>query len=162
MKGYVRASRSTVELPHILDDAAGRQVVCQDGKLLGHVTDIVFDENHAGRAYLEIESDRVFEISHKHFLAPVEAVELDADPIVVSMVAREIAAAPGHDHSLPFSEEYEMALLGFWGTQLSQAVEAVRDPLVERPGETHSMRPEQFDSDPEAPHSRYRMRQREG
>jgi hypothetical protein len=160
MKGYVRASGSTVELPEALDGAEGRPVVDARGKHIGHVTDIVFDEFHVERAYVEIESDGVFEIRHKHFLAPVVALDLEADPIVASISVDETNELPAHDRSMPFSEEYEMALLGFWGTQMSHYVEAVRDPLVERPGETHSMRAEQFDDDPEHPHSHYRTRER--
>ncbi len=156
MKGYTRASRATTQLPAQYENAAGRDVVDSTGHHLGHVTDIVFDSYHVERAFLEIESDGRFEIRHKHFLAPVGAVDLEADPIAVGMTTSEMEKMPGHDHSVPFSEEYEVALMGFWGTQMHQDVEAVRDPLVERPGESHSMRPEQFDSDPDSPHSRYR------
>ena len=156
MKGFVRASRSTVQLPEDFDQAAGRKVVCRDGRELGNVIDIVFDQYHTDRAYLEVESDHRFEINHKHFLTPTKAVDLGTDPIVVEMSSEELTSAPGHDTSMPLSEEYEVALLGFWGTQMSHNVEAVRDPLVERPGGSHTMRPEQYDSDPTAPHSRYR------
>ena len=156
MKGFVRASRSTIQLPEDLDRAAGRKVICSGGRELGHVVDIVFDQYHPDRAYLEVESDHRFEITHKHFLTPTKAVDLSADPIVVDVSAEELTSAPGHDPSMPLSEEYELALLGFWGAQMSHDVEAVRDPLVERPGESHSMRAEQFDSDPKTPHSHYR------
>lgn len=160
MKGYVRASTSTVALPEDLDAAAGRDVSDRKGTHIGHITDVIFDEFHVERAYVEIESDGVFEITHRHFLAPVSALDLDADPIVVSLTVDETRELPGHDPSMPFSEEYEMALLGFWGTQFTQDVQAVRDPFVERPGETRSMRAEQFDSDPDDPHVHYRNRDR--
>ncbi len=160
MKGYIRASHATVQLPRELDEAAGRKVVDSDGRPIGHVSDVVFDEFHTDRAYLEIESDHRFEINHKHFLAPILALDLETDPISVGMSAPEMEQLPGHDRSIPFSAEYEMALLGFWGTQMSHDVEAVRDPFVERPGETHSMRAEQFDSDPDTPHSGFRSSRR--
>jgi hypothetical protein len=160
MKGYVRASRSTVALPAALDGAAGRAVSDAKGQHIGHVSDVIFDEFHVERAFVEIESDGVFEINHKHFLAPVAALDLESDPIVVSLTVDETRELPAHDASMPFSEEYEMALMGFWGTQFSHDVEAVRDPLVERPGETHSMRAEQFDDDPGQPHTQYRTRDR--
>jgi hypothetical protein len=160
MRGYVRASRSTVALPEELDSAEGRAVSDLEGHHIGHVTDVIFDEFHVERAYIEIESDGAFEINHKHFLAPLAALDLEHDQIVVSLTVGETKELPAHDPSMPFSEEYEMALLGFWGAQFSHNVEAVRDPLVERPGETHSMRPEQFDNDPDQPHSHYHVRDR--
>jgi sporulation protein YlmC with PRC-barrel domain len=161
MKGYVRASRSNVQLPAALDRAAERKVVCSDGRELGQVVDIIFDEYHTDRAYLEVESDGRLKINHKYFLTPTKAVDLDTDPIVVDMSTEELIAAPGHDQSMPFSEEYEVALMGFWGVQMHEDVEAVRDPLTERPGQTHAMRAEQFDSDPNHPHAHYRQVDRE-
>lgn len=156
MKGYSRASRATMQLPEDYEKAAGRKVVDSEGHHIGHVTDIIFDEFHLERALLEIETDGRFEIRHKHFLAPIQALDLDSNPISVEMTKEEMEDMPGHDHSVPFSEEYEVALMGFWGVQMHEYSQAVRDPLVERPGESHSMRAEQFDSDPNSPHSRYR------
>lgn len=161
MKGYVRASTSTVALPEELDSAAGRAVSDKAGRHIGRITDVIFDEFHVERAYVEIESDGAFEFSHRHFLAPVAALDLSVDPAIVSLTVDRMRELPSHDPSMPFSEEYEMALLGFWGTQFTHDVEAVRDPLVERPGETHSMRAEHFDDDPVNPHVQYRVRDRD-
>lgn len=161
MRGYLRASQSTAQLPEELDRARGRSVVCEDGNRLGHVVDILFDEYHTERAYLEVESDGFLNFNHKHFLTPVALADFSGDPIRVNVSTETIEKGPGHDRSAPFSEEYEMAVLGFWGTQFNRDVEAVRDPLVERPGELHSMRPEQFDDDPVDPHVHYRTRREE-
>lgn len=156
MRGYQRASRAQVELPKELEDAQGRRVVDRDGRRLGHVVDVLFDDYHRERVFLEIESEGFLEWRHRHCLAPVDGSALQQDPIVVDAAREELEQLPTHDPSQPFSEEYETAVLGFWGVQMHENVEAVRDPLTERPGESHSMRPEQFDADPRNPHSRRR------
>ncbi len=79
MKGYVRASTSTVALPEELDAAAGRAVSDKAGRHIGRITDVIFDEFHVERAYVEIESDGAFEFSHRHFLAPVAALDLSVE-----------------------------------------------------------------------------------
>lgn len=154
---YVRASESQTELPREMEDLQGREVVDSDGHKLGHIVDILFDQFHIENAYVEIESDSLLGIRHKHFLAPVAASQLEDGTVRVACFQRELNDLPDYSPSQPFSEEYENALLGFWGTQFTDDAEAVRDPLTERPGELHSMRPEQFDDDPIDPHSNWRV-----
>lgn len=158
MRGYQRASQAQIQIPRSIEDAQGRDVVCRGGERLGHVIDVLFDDYHRERMYLEVESDGRLEIRHKHFLAPIDETSAQGDPIMVDIAYEEMADVPTHDHSQPFSEEYETAVLGFWGTQMHEDVEAVRDPLTEKSGELHSMRPEQFDDDPETPHANRRTR----
>ena len=154
---YVRASQSPVDIPRELEDLQGKEVIDSEGNKLGHVIDILFDQFHTENAYIEIESDRLLGIIHKHFLAPVGSSRAEDGRLRVACFQRELQDLPDYNPSQPLSEEYENALLGFWGTQFHQDVEAVRDPLTERPGELHSMRPEQFDDDPIEPHAHPRM-----
>lgn len=155
---YERASETQMQLPKSLEDLQGREVVDSEGHKLGRVVDILFDQFHTENAYVEIESDSLLGIRHKHFLAPVSASRVEDESLKVACFQRELNDLPDYSPSQPFSEEYENALLGFWGTQFTDDAEAVRDPLTERPGELHSMRREQFDDDPVDPHSNWRMR----
>ncbi|MFW6075647.1 MAG: PRC-barrel domain-containing protein [Chloroflexota bacterium] len=161
MRGYQRASQAQIQIPRSIEDAQGRDVVCRGGKRLGHVVDVLFDDYHRDRLYLEVESDGKLEFRHKHFITPVDESSVDEDPIFVDVAYEEIGDVPTHDPSQPFSEEYEAAVFGFWGTQMHETVEAVRDPFTEKSGELHSMRPEQFDDDPHTPHANRRNRRRE-
>lgn len=101
-------------LPRELDEAAGRRVVDRDGHDLGHVIDIIYDEYQVEHAFLEVESDHTFERHHKHFLAPIAAADVEQNPIVVPISIKESEKPPGYHSSMPFSEDYEMAVLGFW------------------------------------------------
>lgn len=150
---YERASDTQIQLPRSLEDLQGQEVVDSEGEKLGHVVDIIFDRFHTEKAYIEIESDGFLEIRHKHFLAPISASQVEDGTVRVACFQRELKELPEYNPSQPFSEEYENALLGFWGAQFQQDVAAVRDPFTERPGELHSMRPEQFDDDPIDPHA---------
>jgi hypothetical protein len=140
-----------------MEDLQGKEVVDSEGKKLGHIVDILFDQFHTENAYVEIESDSLLGLRTRHFLAPVAASQVEDGSVRVACFQRELHDMPDYNPSQPFSEEYETALLGFWGTQFTDDAEAVRDPFTERPGELHSMRREQFDDDPVDPHSNWRI-----
>lgn len=153
---YIRASEATAELPRELEDVQGREVVCADGEKLGHVVDVLFDRFNTTYAFLETERHGFLGIHNKHMLAPIPWEHLQDDPIQVSMSAHELHDQPDYHPSMPFSDEQEMALLGFWGVQMHEDAEATRDPLIERGGRGLAMRPEQYDSDPIHPHDHTR------
>ena len=153
---YIRASRATTELPRELEDVQGRTVVCSGGEKIGHVIDVLYDVNNTRYAFLETETDGFLGMHKKHLLAPVPWGHLDSDPIQVSMAKEELHTHPDYHPGMPFSDEQEMAVLGFWGVQMHEDVEATRDPLIERGGQGLAMRPEQYDSDPIHPHDHTR------
>lgn len=151
---YVRASQAQIELPKELEGLEGREVVDRDGEKLGHVIDLMIDQFHHENSFLELETDGFLGIGRKQLLAPLRWDQVGNDPITVNVAKEELHNAPDYDPSMPFSEEYETALAGYWNLPYHWTKPpAVRDPLTERPGESHSMRPEQFDDDPHQPHS---------
>lgn len=156
---YVRASSTTMELPEGVEGLEGREAVDSQGEAIGHVVDILFDQFHPERAFLELETDGFLGIGQKNLLAPFDREAVKSDPIVIPATKEVLHDAPSHDPSMPLSEEYEVALAGYWNAGYEWTTPpAVRDPFTERPGETHAMRPEQFDDDPIDPHANPRTK----
>jgi hypothetical protein len=153
---YMRASEATAELPRELEDVQGREVLSADGEKLGHVVDVLFDQFNTSYAFLETERHGFLGIHNKHMLAVIPWDQLSDNPIRVSLAAQELHGQPDYHPSMPFGDEQEMAVLGFWGVQMHEDAEATRDPLLERSGHGIAMRPEQFDRDPINPHEHYR------
>ena len=151
---YIRASHAQIELPQAVERLEGREVVDREGDKLGHVVDILIDQFHHEQSFIEIETDGFLGMGRKHLLAPLHIDETANDPIIVDAVKRELHDAPDYDPSMMLSEEYETALAGYWNLPYHWTKPpAVRDPFVERPGELHSMRGEQFSGDPHKPHA---------
>jgi sporulation protein YlmC with PRC-barrel domain len=149
---YIRASQAQVELPREIEGLEGREVVDRDGDKIGHVIDILLDQFHHEQSFIEIETDGFLGMGRKHLLAPLRWDETDKDPITVDAVKRELHDAPDYQPSMMLSEEYETAMAGYWNLPYHWTKPpAIRDPFVERPGELHSMRPEQFSGDPHKP-----------
>ena len=153
---YIRASEATTELPRELEDVQGREVVCAGGENIGKVIDVLYDQFNTQFAFLETETHGFLGLNKKHLLAPVPWGHLQDDPIQVSMAKSELHQHPDYHPSMPFSDEQEMALLGFWGVTLHEDVPAVRDPLIERDGQGLADRIEQYDADPAQPHEQQR------
>lgn len=157
---YIRASRAQIELPMVVEELQGRDVVDCDGDELGQVVDILIDQFHHEHSFLEIETDGFLGMGKKHLLAPLHLDHANADPIVVEMSKEQLHGAPDYEPSMMLSEEYEVALSGYWNLpSYWTKPPAIRDPFVEQAGELRSMRPEQFAGDPHQPHANPRSRQ---
>lgn len=155
---YIRASHAQIELPKEIEGLEGREVFDREGEKLGHVIDLLIDESHQERIFLELETGGFLGLGRKHLLAPLRGDQVTNETITVDCAKEELHGAPDHDPSVPFSEEYESALAGYWNLPYHWTKPpAVRDPFTERPGELHSMRPEQFDEDPHQPHDEPRI-----
>ncbi len=155
---YIRASQAQTALPREIEGLQGREVVDRDGEKLGHIVDLLIDQFHTQNCFLELETDGFLGLGRTYLVAPLRWDQVTNNPIVVDAAKEELHDAPEHDPSVPFSEEYETALAGYWNLPYHWTKPpAVRDPLTERPGETHSMRPEQFDDDPHQPHANPRI-----
>lgn len=153
---YIRASTATTEVPRELEDLEGREVISADGEKLGHVVDVLFNTSNTSYAFLETERHGFLGLHITHMLAPIPWDHLQDNPIRVSMSAHELHDQPDYHPSMLFSNEQEIAVLGFWGVQMHEDAEATRDPLIERGDQGLAMRPEQYDSDPIHPHEHTR------
>lgn len=157
---YIRASRAQIQLPEAVEGLQGREVVDSEGESLGEVVDILIDQFHHEHSFLEIETDGFLGMGKKLLLAPLRLEDAEADPIVVGISKEELRDAPDYEPSMMLSEEYEVALSGYWNLpSFWTKPPAIRDPFMEQAGELRSMRPEQFAGDPHTPHANPRSRQ---
>jgi sporulation protein YlmC with PRC-barrel domain len=104
----------TTETPD--EDIRNREVRDADGETMGHVKDLLVDEEERKVRLIEVGHGGVLGIGESKVLVPVDAIfAIDNDAVYVDRDREQIAAAPKYDPKLVPESDFYDQLYGYYG-----------------------------------------------
>ena len=99
-----------------LEDVRGRTVIDQLGDEIGHVDELLIDDQERRVRFLQVASGGILGLGEQRFLVPVDAVlGLDDNHLVIDQTAEYVSGSPGYDPDLVYDREYYDDLYSYYG-----------------------------------------------
>lgn len=97
------------------EDVRGRHVKDRHGEDVGHVDDLLIDDDSKVR-YLRVAAGGFLGIGEHTFLIPVDAItRIDADHVHVDQTREHLSRTPAYDPELTYDQDYYSNLYGYYG-----------------------------------------------
>lgn len=112
----VRLSDTNLTLEHPAEDIRGSKVIDSAGEDIGHIDDLMVDDQHHKVRFLVVAAGGFLGIGEKKFWMPVDAVTaINGDQVNVDTTVAHIKSAPGYDPDIVPSEPYADDVYAFYG-----------------------------------------------
>ncbi len=112
----VRLSDTNLTLEHVKEDVRGFEVRDAAGDDIGHVDDLMIDDQHKKVRFLVIAAGGFLGIGEKKFWIPVDAVQdISDDHVQVDTTVAHIKNAPGYDPDIVTAQPYANDVYAFYG-----------------------------------------------
>lgn len=112
----VRLSDTNLTLEHAAEDVRGLKVTDADKSAIGHVDDLMIDEDEKKVRFLVVAAGGFLGIGEKHFWIPVDAVTaIRGDEISVDTTVEHVKSAPGYDPAIVPSHPYADDVYTYYG-----------------------------------------------
>ncbi|HEV2106861.1 MAG TPA: PRC-barrel domain-containing protein [Thermomicrobiales bacterium] len=110
-----KLSDSEMTVADPAEDVRGRDVKDRAGEDVGHVEDLLIDDDAKVR-YLRVASGGFLGIGEHTFLIPVDAItRIDNDHVHVDQTREHLSGTPAYDPDLTYDEGYYTNLYGYYG-----------------------------------------------
>ncbi len=122
------------------EDIRGRQVLDASGEGIGHVIDLLIDEEHKKVRFLEVASGGFLGLGEAKVVLPVDAISrVDSKHVHVDQTREHIANAPAYDPTLVAESYYgdvynHYGYSPFWGMGYAYPVFPVIPDSFPTPG----------------------------
>ena len=104
----------TTETP--AEDIRNREVRDADGETIGHVNDLLIDDEERKVRLMEVGHGGLLGIGESKVLVPVDAISaIDDDAVFIDRNREQIAGAPKYDPKLVPESDYYDQLYGYYG-----------------------------------------------
>ena len=112
----IRLSETGETVARVEDDIRGRTVRDRDGEELGHVEDLLVDDQEHTVRLLQVEHGGILGIGAKHSYIPVDAItSIEAEVVTVDVTREHVAGAPTYDPDLVDEPQFYGNLYGYYG-----------------------------------------------
>jgi len=112
----VRLSDTNLTLEHAAEDVRGFSVLDADGNEIGHVDDLMVDEEDTKVRFLVVAAGGFLGIGEKRFWVPVDAVTaIRSEQVLVDTTVEHIKSAPGYDPEIVPSHPYANDVYAYYG-----------------------------------------------
>lgn len=112
----VRLSDTNLTLGHPSEDVRGSKVIDSDGEDIGHIDDLMIDDQHHKVRFLIVAAGGFLGIGEKKFWIPVDAVTATSDETVnVDTTVAHIKSAPVYDPDIIKSQPYANDVYAYYG-----------------------------------------------
>ena len=110
-----RMSETDLTLSDPAEDVRGRDVKDRHGEDVGHIDDLLIDEDSRVR-YLRVAAGGFLGIGEHTFLVPVDAItKIDSRHVHVDRTREHLSKTPAYDPELTYDEDYYTNLYGYYG-----------------------------------------------
>lgn len=98
------------------EDIRGRDVMDAAGEKIGHVNDLLIDENERKVRLMEIGHGGILGIGESKVLVPIDAISrIDEDVVHIGQTREHVAGAPRYDPEIVEEWDYYDSLYGYYG-----------------------------------------------
>lgn len=98
------------------DDVRGRKVTDKNGKDLGHVHDLLIDDNDGKVRFLLVDHGGFLGIGRTKSFIPVEAItKITEDEVFINHTRDHVAGGPGYDPALVNDRAYHEDIYSYYG-----------------------------------------------
>lgn len=112
----VRLSDTNLTLEHAAEDVRGFRVHDASGGNIGHVDDLMVDEEHKKVRFLIVAAGGFLGIGEKRFWIPVDAVTgLGDETVTVDTTVEHVKSAPGYNPEIVPSHPYANDVYTYYG-----------------------------------------------
>lgn len=112
----VRLSDTNLTLEHAAEDVRGCKVTDAEEKDIGHVDDLMIDDEQKKVRFLVVAAGGFLGIGEKKFWIPVDAVTaISDDQVRVDTTVEHIKGAPGYDPEIVPAQPYANDVYAYYG-----------------------------------------------
>lgn len=112
----VRISDTNLTLEHAMEDIRGFSVIDSSGADIGHVDDLMIDEDHRKVRFLVVAAGGFLGFGEKRFWLPVDAViNVIEDIVKVDTTLEHLKTAPAYDPEIVPSHPYADDVYAYYG-----------------------------------------------
>lgn len=112
----VRLSDTNLTLEHAAEDVRGFKVIDAGDADIGHVDDLIIDDQHKKVRFMVVAAGGWLGIGEKKFWIPVDAVtRIHGEHVHVDTTAEHVKNAPGYDPELTSSKPYVNDVYTYYG-----------------------------------------------
>lgn len=98
------------------NDVRGRKVTDKDGKDLGHVHDLLIDDNDGKVRFLLVDHGGFLGIGRTKSFIPIEAItKITEDEVFINHTRDHVAGGPGYDPDLVNDRVYHEGIYSYYG-----------------------------------------------
>jgi len=112
----VRLSDTDLSLEHAAEDVRGCKVVDATGHDIGHVDDLMIDEQHRKVRFLVVAAGGFLGIGEKRFWIPVDAItSIAEDHVHIDLTAESVKHTPVYDPEVVQAQPYANDVYTYYG-----------------------------------------------
>jgi sporulation protein YlmC with PRC-barrel domain len=112
----VRLSDTNLTLEHAAEDVRGCKVTDVADQDIGHVDDLMIDEDHKKVRFLVVAAGGFLGIGEKKFWLPVDAVTgVNDEQVFVDTTVEHVKSAPVYDPEIVASHPYASDVYAYYG-----------------------------------------------
>ncbi len=116
LNALVRLSDTNLTLEHSEEDVRGSSVRDAAGEDIGHIDDLMVDEEHKKVRFLVVVAGGFLGIGEKKFWIPVDAVTaIKDDEVDVDMTVAHVRDAPGYHPEITTVQPYAGDVYAYYG-----------------------------------------------